>query len=78
MIRPITLASKVAGLAVTPSFTQQQGPAPDSLPSSAGRHIDALRSVSFVMKDGLVFKRDGVMTPERFLHGGPVNGWYIH
>ncbi len=40
--------------------------------------IDALRSVAFVMKDGLVFKRDGVMTPERFLHGGPINGWKIH
>ena len=39
--------------------------------------IDSLRNVSFVMKDGLVFKRDGVMTPERFLHGGPVNGWRI-
>jgi hypothetical protein len=24
-----------------------------------------------------VFKRDGVMTPEKFLHGGPVNGWRI-
>jgi len=41
-------------------------------------NIDALRSVVFVMKDGLVFKRDGVMTPEKFLHGGPVNGWDIH
>jgi imidazolonepropionase-like amidohydrolase len=40
--------------------------------------IDALRTVVFVMKDGLVFKRDGVMTPEKFLHGGPVNGWRIH
>src|SRR5262245_58308401 len=39
--------------------------------------LDALRSVSFVMKDGIVFKRDGVMTPEKFLHGGPVNGWRI-
>lgn len=37
----------------------------------------ALRKVSFVMKDGLVFKKDGVMTPERFLHAGPVNGWRI-
>jgi len=27
------------------------------------------------MKDGTVFKRDGVMTPEKFLHGGPVYGW---
>ena len=39
--------------------------------------IDALRNVTFVMKDGLVFKRDGVMTPEKFLHGGPINGWRI-
>jgi imidazolonepropionase-like amidohydrolase len=39
--------------------------------------IDALRRVRFVMKDGLVFKRDGVMTPEQFLHGGPVRGWRI-
>jgi imidazolonepropionase-like amidohydrolase len=39
--------------------------------------IDALRSVSFVMKDGRIFKRDGVMTPEAFLHAGPVNGWRI-
>ena len=21
------------------------------------------------------FKRDGVMTPEKFFHAGPVNGW---
>lgn len=39
--------------------------------------IETLRSVSFVMKDGLIFKRDGVMTPEKFLHGGPINGWRI-
>jgi imidazolonepropionase-like amidohydrolase len=39
--------------------------------------IDALRSVKFVMKNGMVFKRDGVMTPEKFFHGGPVNGWRI-
>ena len=39
--------------------------------------IDALRTVKFVMKDGGVFKRDGVMTPEKFLHGGPVNGWNV-
>jgi imidazolonepropionase-like amidohydrolase len=41
------------------------------------KDIDALRGVHFVMKDGLVFKRDGVMTPERFFHAGPVNGWNI-
>ncbi len=39
--------------------------------------IDALRDVQFVMKDGVVFKRDGVMTPAGFFHGGPVNGWNI-
>lgn len=39
--------------------------------------IDALRRVSFVMKDGLVFKRDGVVTPEVFFNPGPVKGWRI-
>ena len=39
--------------------------------------IDVLRDVRFVMKDGLVFKRDGVMTPAAFFHGGPVHGWRI-
>jgi imidazolonepropionase-like amidohydrolase len=34
--------------------------------------IDALRRVEFVMKNGMVFKKDGVMTPERFFHPGPV------
>jgi hypothetical protein len=37
--------------------------------------IDTLRDVRFVMKDGMVFKRDGVMTPEKFFHAGPVKGW---
>jgi imidazolonepropionase-like amidohydrolase len=40
-------------------------------------NIDALRDVRFVLKDGMVFKRDGVMTPAEFFHGGPVNGWRI-
>ena len=39
--------------------------------------IDALRAVSFVMRDGMVFKKDGAMTPDRFFNGGPVNGWRI-
>ncbi len=39
--------------------------------------IDALRDVQFVMKGGMVFKRDGVMMPASFFHGGPVNGWRI-
>ena len=34
--------------------------------------IDTLRNVQFVMKNGMVFKKDGVMTPERFFHPGPV------
>jgi imidazolonepropionase-like amidohydrolase len=34
--------------------------------------IDALRNVHFVMKNGMVFKKDGVMTPEKFFHPGPV------
>jgi hypothetical protein len=25
----------------------------------------------------VVFKRDGVMTPEKFFHSGPVNGWRL-
>jgi imidazolonepropionase-like amidohydrolase len=40
-------------------------------------NIDALRDVQFVLKDGIVFKQNGVMTPEKFFHGGPVNGWNI-
>jgi imidazolonepropionase-like amidohydrolase len=37
--------------------------------------IDALRDVRFVMKNGTVFKKDGVMVPEDFFHPGPVKGW---
>ena len=40
-------------------------------------NIDVLRDVRFVMKDGLVFKSNGVMTPAQFFNGGPVNGWNI-
>jgi imidazolonepropionase-like amidohydrolase len=40
-------------------------------------NIDALRTVEFVMKDGMVFKQNGIMTPAAFFHGGPVNGWNI-
>lgn len=42
--------------------------------------IDALRGVSFVMKDGVVFKKDGVMIPEKFFHSGPTppSAWRIH
>ena len=40
--------------------------------------IRATTKVDFVMKDGVVFKRNGVMTPEKFFNSGPVNGWRIH
>jgi imidazolonepropionase-like amidohydrolase len=40
-------------------------------------NIDALRDVRFVLKNGMVFKKDGVMVPGAFFHGGPVNGWNI-
>ena len=39
--------------------------------------VDALKQVQFVMKDGIVFKSNGVMTPGAFFNGGPVNGWRI-
>lgn len=48
-----------------------------AVPGNPLEDLDTLRDVQFVMKDGVVFKRDGVMTPADFLHGGPVNGWRI-
>lgn len=35
--------------------------------------LDALRDVQFVLKDGLVYKQDGVILVGEFLHGGPQN-----
>ncbi len=45
-----------------------------AVPGNPLQSIDALREVKFVLKNGMVFKRDGVMTPEAFFNGGPVNG----
>ena len=46
-----------------------------AVPGNPLQSIDALRDVRFVMKNGMVFKKDGVMTPAAFFNGGPVNGW---
>jgi imidazolonepropionase-like amidohydrolase len=48
-----------------------------AVPGDPLADIDALKNVQFVMKDGQVFKRDGVVAPMAFFHGGPVNGWRI-
>lgn len=48
-----------------------------AVPGNPLDKIDALRDVHFVMKDGFVFKRDGVVTPEAFFNAGPVKGWGI-
>jgi imidazolonepropionase-like amidohydrolase len=48
-----------------------------AVPGNPIEDLDVLKKVQFVMKDGHVFKRDGVMTPAAFFHGGPVNGWRI-
>ena len=45
-----------------------------AVPGNPLQSIDALRDVKFVLKNGMVFKKDGVMTPEAFFNGGPVNG----
>jgi imidazolonepropionase-like amidohydrolase len=43
-------------------------------------NIDTLRNVRSVMKDGMFFKKDGVMTPEKFFHSGPTppSAWRLH
>ena len=48
-----------------------------ALPGNPLDDLYALKNVQFVMKDGMVFKKDGVMTPAAFFHAGPVNGWRI-
>ena len=48
-----------------------------AMPGNPLDDLDALKQVQFVMKNGEVFKRDGVMTPAAFFHAGPVNGWRI-
>ena len=45
-----------------------------AVPGNPLQSIDALRDVKFVLKNGMIFKKDGVMTPEAFFNGGPVYG----
>lgn len=46
-----------------------------AVPGDPLQDIDAVRNVVFVMKNGQVFKKDGIMMPEKMFHPGPVNGW---
>src|SRR5688572_9840340 len=48
-----------------------------AVPGNPLDDVNALKQVRFVMKNGQVFKQDGVMTPAAFFNGGPVNGWRI-
>ncbi len=48
-----------------------------AVPGNPLEDLNVLKNVRFVMKDGQVFKADGVMTPAAFFNGGPVNGWRI-
>ena len=48
-----------------------------ALPGNPLEDLNALKNVQFVMKDGQVFKQNGVVTPMAFFHAGPVNGWRI-
>ena len=46
-----------------------------AVPGNPIDSIDALRDVQFVLKNGMVFKKGGVMIPSAFFNGGPVNGY---
>ena len=48
-----------------------------AVPGNPLEQIDVLRDVQFVLKNGMVFKRGGVMLPAAFFHGGPVNGYNV-
>jgi imidazolonepropionase-like amidohydrolase len=46
-----------------------------AVPGNPLEDIDAVRNVQFVMKNGQVFKRDGVIPLDKLLPPGPINGW---
>ena len=62
-------------------ISDRRGPIKQGLPAdliavrgNPLQDIETLKDVRFVMKDGLVFKRDGVVLAEKFFNGGPVYG----
>ncbi len=46
-----------------------------AVPGHPLEDMDALRNVAFVMKNGAVFKKNGVITVDGLLNPGPVNDW---
>lgn len=48
-----------------------------AMPGNPLEDLNALKGVQFVMKDGMVFKDKGIVTPMPFFHAGPINGWRI-
>ena len=81
--RDILKAMTVTGYEVC-EIQDERGPikpgfAADVIAVSANplQDIDALRDVRFVLKDGLVFKRDGIVQPMDFFHSGPEYGWRV-
>ncbi|MGA7236686.1 MAG: amidohydrolase family protein [Bryobacteraceae bacterium] len=68
-------------------ISDKRGPIKPGLPAdliamrgNPMENIDSLRDIRYVMKDGIFFKKDGVMTPEKFFHSGPTpaSAWRIH
>ena len=45
------------------------------VPGDPLQDMDAVRNVQFVMKNGDVVKRNGLLTIDKLLHPGPVNGF---
>jgi imidazolonepropionase-like amidohydrolase len=76
---PDVLRAMTIGGYTAADIIQDRGPIKPGLfadiiavPGDPLSDIDALRNVQFVMKNGMVFKKDGVMSPEKFFHPGPV------
>jgi imidazolonepropionase-like amidohydrolase len=46
-----------------------------AVPGNPLEDIDTVRNVQFVMKNGAVVKKNGMLTIDHLLNPGPVNGW---